>query len=87
MAIGVLRAGAESGHRIPGELAVVGFDDIELASYTFPQLTTILQPKVEMGRRAVQLLVERIADRGRPPCREVLDTALVVRESSQATAC
>jgi len=86
MAIGVLRAAAESGYRIPGELAVVGFDDIELASYTYPQLTTVMQPEEEMGRRAVQLLAERIADRARPPRREVLETALVVRESSQATA-
>jgi LacI family transcriptional regulator len=85
MAIGVLRAAAESGHCIPGELAVVGFDDIELASYTYPQLTTIVQPKVEMGRRAVLLLAERIVDRARTPRREVLEPTLVVRESSRAT--
>jgi LacI family transcriptional regulator len=82
MAIGVLRAAAETGRPVPQALAVVGFDDIELASYTLPQLTTIIQPKVEMGRRAVQLLTERIADKDRPPRREVLATTLVVRESS-----
>jgi LacI family transcriptional regulator len=82
MAIGALRAAAETGRRVPADLAIVGFDDIELASYTIPPLTTIAQPKLEMGRRAVQLLIERLADKARPSRREVLSTTLVVRGSS-----
>jgi LacI family transcriptional regulator len=85
MAIGILRTAAEFGLRVPEDLSVVGFDDIELASYTYPQLTTIVQPKVEMGRRAVQLLTERIAERTRVPRREMCEPVLVVRESTQAT--
>jgi len=63
-------------------VAVVGFDDIELASFTFPPLTTVCQPKEQIGQRVIQLLLERIADPSLPPRREVLDTSLVIRESS-----
>jgi len=81
MAIGVMRAAAETGRRVPADLAIVGFDDIELATYTIPPLTTIGQPKMEMGRAAVKLLVDRICDRARPLHRELLPTQLVVRGS------
>ncbi len=83
MAIGALRAAAETGRQVPADLAIVGFDDIDLASYTIPPLTTIAQPKLEMGRRAVQFLIERLADKARPARREVLPTTLVVRGSSR----
>ena len=86
LAIGVLRAAAETGRRIPDEMAVVGFDDIEIASYVFPQLTTISQPKLEMGRRAVLRLLERMTDKTRSPRRDVFAPTLVVRESSQVSA-
>jgi len=82
MALGALRAAAETGRRVPEDLAVVGFDDIELASYTTPRLTTVAQPKVEMGRRAVKLLIERFADKTLAPRKEVLLPQLIVRESS-----
>ena len=57
MAIGVLRAAMELGRRIPQDLALVGYDDIELASYTTPPLTTIQQPKKEMGITAFNYLL------------------------------
>ena len=82
MALGALRAAAEAGFRVPEDLSIVGFDDIELASYTTPPLTTIAQPKVDIGHRAAQLLVERIAEKNSPHCREVLPTALIMREST-----
>lgn len=81
MAIGVLRAAAEAGRRVPGDLAVVGFDDIELAAYTTPPLTTVTQCAAEVGRAAVELLLERIASPARPPVRRTLETRLVVRAS------
>jgi LacI family transcriptional regulator len=81
MAIGVLRAAGELGRRVPGDLAVVGFDDIELASYTTPPLTTVSQSAGEVGRAAVELLLERLADPARPPVRRTLETRLVVRAS------
>ena len=67
-------------------IRVVGFDDIEIASYVFPQLTTISQPKLEMGRRAVLRLLERMTDKTQSPRRDVLAPTLVVRESSVAPA-
>jgi LacI family transcriptional regulator len=81
MAVGTLRAAAETGRSVPVDVAIVGFDDIELASYTFPPLTTVAQPKLEMGRMALQLLIEHMRDKSRPTDREVLPTKLVVRGS------
>jgi LacI family transcriptional regulator len=86
MAIGALRAAAEAGRRVPDDLAVVGFDDIELASFTTPPLTTVRQSTVELGRTAVRLLAERIGDPARPPVRALLDTRLVVRASCGGAA-
>ncbi len=81
MAMGVLRAAAECGLEVPRHLAVVGYDDIELASYTNPPLTTIRQPKREIGRRAVEMLIERINDRNLPPRRALYPATLIVRGS------
>ncbi len=81
MAIGVLRAGMELGRRIPQDLAVVGYDDIELASYTTPPLTTIQQPKKEMGITAFNYLLSRIQTRQSPPQRASLPVSLVERGS------
>jgi LacI family transcriptional regulator len=81
MAIGVLRAGMELGWRIPQDLAVVGYDDIELASYTTPPLTTIRQPKKEMGMVALNFLMGRIHTELSSPQRALLPVSLVVRGS------
>ena len=67
MAFGVLRAAfGELGRRVPGDLAVVGFDDIELASYTTPPLTTVTQSASDVGRAAVEVLLDRLANPGSP---------------------
>ncbi len=81
MAIGVIRAAAELARRIPEDLALVGFDDIELATFTEPPLTTVRQPTTEMGRRAVQLLIDRIGRRELPSRREIFPTTLIIRSS------
>jgi LacI family transcriptional regulator len=81
MAIGVIRAAAELTRRIPEDLAVVGFDDIELSAYSVPPLTTVLQPTTDMGRRAVQLLIDRIGNPDLPHRREIFPTTLTVRDS------
>ena len=71
------------GLRIPEDIAVVGFDDVPLASYCTPPLTTVRVPAVEMGRRAGELLFERI--NGQLAEKHVLlDTELVIRASSQS---
>lgn len=82
MAIGVLRAAAEHNLSVPDDLSVVGFDNIELSSYTAPPLTTVAQPTNEIGVKAVTLLLERIKDHEREPRRELLEASLIVRGSS-----
>lgn len=83
MALGALRAAAEAGCSVPGDLAIVGYDDLELAHFTNPPLTTIAQPKKEIGAQAVRLLIERMSQKSRPPSRLVLPPELIVRRSTQ----
>lgn len=82
MAIGAISAATELRRRVPDDLAVVGFDDVALASFSNPPLTTIAQPKQEMGELAIDLLLARAADRAAPPQRRLLPARLVVRRSS-----
>jgi len=84
MAMGVLRAATELGLHVPDDLALVGYDDIELASYTNPPLTTIKQPKVEMGLATLNFLLGRIKDKQAAPQRALLPVSLVVRGSCGA---
>jgi len=84
-AIGLLRAAREMGVAVPGDLAVVGFDDIPFASYTSPSLTTIAQPKFELGQRAARMalaLISRHGTDGEEVTNVVLPGQLVIRESS-----
>jgi DNA-binding LacI/PurR family transcriptional regulator len=60
-AIGALRALRAAGSRVPGDVSVVGFDDIDLSGYVDPALTTVVQQKAEMGRWAVEALARRMA--------------------------
>lgn len=76
-AIGVLEAAREAGLRIPAELSVVGYDDVEIAAYL--DLTTIRQMLYESGSSGVTLLLETIQRPGAEPVRSVLPTELVVR--------
>jgi LacI family transcriptional regulator len=64
MAIGALEAAALKGLRVPDDISIMGCDDQELARYTNPPLSTLVLPNYEMGRRAVELLID-IAARGR----------------------
>jgi LacI family transcriptional regulator len=80
--MGVLRAAAESNRRVPEDLSLVGFDDIELASYAIPPLTTIAQPKQEIGQTAVRLLLERIEKKRQDVKPVILPTSLTIRQSS-----
>jgi LacI family transcriptional regulator len=81
-AVGALAAAAERGLRVPADLSVAGFDDIDLAQATSPRLTTVRQPLQEMGRMAVGLLV-RLLERQRLEALHVeLATELVIREST-----
>ena len=64
--------------------SIVGFDDIPLASYTLPPLTTIYQPSQEMGSLVAKMVMERIKKPNLPIRKEVLLTSLITRKSCQA---
>jgi LacI family transcriptional regulator len=85
MAIGVLRAFAAGGVRVPEDVAVVGFDDIAVGSLYEPTLTTVYQPMRMLGERACHRLLERIADPAVSPAVELLPTELVLRSSCGCT--
>ena len=80
-AIGVLGAADAAGLKVPGDLSVVGYDDLPMAAWTSPPLTTVRQPIVEKGRLAARLLIQRLQGKvatSPPP----LSTSLVVRGST-----
>lgn len=80
--LGALRAIEDLRLRIPEDVALIGFDDFELAHVLRPRFTLVRQPAAELGRRAAEMLFERLDGRDRPePRRLVLPTELVVRES------
>lgn len=83
MAIGAVRAVSENGLRIPEDMALVGFDNIELASYTVPALTTIDQREGLLGKTAGEMLIERIQTPSKEHHRVVIDNQLIIRESSR----
>lgn len=79
-ALGVLKAARERGLAVPGELAVIGFDDVDMADYI--GLTTIRQPLAESGRVAVDLLQGRLTDPARTAQHVQLSLTLVQRETA-----
>ncbi len=82
MAIGAMHVLRTSGRAIPGDVAVVGFDDSRMAPHTDPPLTSVHQPVEKMGRAMAELLVSRIQGAAPEATAVILDTHLVVRESS-----
>jgi DNA-binding LacI/PurR family transcriptional regulator len=62
-ALGAMRAFQEAGLRVPEDVSIIGFDDISIASYSVPSLTTIRQPLAKMGKIAAQTLLDRIEER------------------------
>jgi DNA-binding LacI/PurR family transcriptional regulator len=80
-AIGALRALRDSGLRVPEDVSVVGFDDINSAAFQIPSLTTVRQPLDKMGAIAGEVLLERIRG-GKDPVEVTIDPELVVREST-----
>jgi DNA-binding LacI/PurR family transcriptional regulator len=83
-AIGAIRALREAGLRVPQDVSVVGFDDVQSAAFQNPGLTTVRQPLRTMGILAAESLVRQIgAGDGQPPAKQlVVDPELVVREST-----
>jgi DNA-binding LacI/PurR family transcriptional regulator len=82
LAIGVLRAAFELGLNVPRDLSVMGFDNISLASHAIPRLTTLAQPVETIGQTITDLLLRQLQTPDQPLERIVLDTKLVIREST-----
>jgi DNA-binding LacI/PurR family transcriptional regulator len=82
MAAASIRVLVEAGLKVPDDVAIVGFDDIPLASRTIPSLTTVAQPISQMGAGVVNMLLDQIEHPSRQPRHEILPTELVVRSSS-----
>ncbi|MBK8020477.1 MAG: LacI family DNA-binding transcriptional regulator [Chloroflexi bacterium] len=83
IAIGAMHAAAELGLRLPEDLSVIGFDDIPLASYIIPSLTTVAQPIQTMGANAAKLLLQRFkTGRSEPYEKIVHDMRLMIRAST-----
>jgi DNA-binding LacI/PurR family transcriptional regulator len=80
-AIGLMAAAREHGVLLPEELSVVGFDDIPMASWVTPTLTTVRQPIAEKGRQAARLLIAQLGGK-RVKSPQPLATELVVRQST-----
>jgi LacI family transcriptional regulator len=86
MAFGAMQAVQVLGKRVGRDIAVTGFDDIPLAQYANPPLTTVHQPIYEIGQQLTQHLIALIEDETVEPLRAILPAALIVRESSQGRA-
>lgn len=84
MASGAMRAIFDAGLRVPGDVAMVGFDDIPLAATTQVKLTTVHQPITRFGVQAVELLQDVITNGCTPARHIILDTELIIRESCGA---
>jgi DNA-binding LacI/PurR family transcriptional regulator len=81
-AYGVYQAAHELGLRVPDDVSVVGFDDVELCQWVSPQLTTVHQPLTDMAREATRMVVELSHDPASSTRRVELATSVVVREST-----
>ncbi|WP_457576984.1 LacI family DNA-binding transcriptional regulator [Desulfomarina sp.] len=81
LALGAMKGARELGLQLPRDLSIVGFDDIRIASYVIPELTTIRQPAYDIGKLGAELLFQRIRGCTKPVHR-MLDLSLIVREST-----
>ena len=81
LALGILRALSERGRAVPGEVSVVGFDDVPEAAYFIPPLTTLRPDFLAVAQAGLDLLLAQIEDPGQAPGRVVIAPDLVVRDS------
>lgn len=82
LAIGAMVCAKEKGLRVPAELSVVGFDDMEISAYYDPPLTTVAVPAYEMGQLAAKILIENIRGECKTPQQYILETNLIIRGST-----
>jgi LacI family transcriptional regulator len=81
MAFGVIDAAKDAALIVGSDFSVIGFDDIPEAATSYPPLTTVRQPMEQMGRAAVELLIDMIE--GQTPCpKREFNTQLIVRQTT-----
>ena len=81
MAIAAMQRIKDAGLSVPKDIAVIGFDNIELSDYVQPALTTIQQPLQELGIKSMELLLDLINGRQKTPFHQFLDVKLIKRQS------
>jgi LacI family transcriptional regulator len=84
--IGVLRAAAERNIRVPTDLSVIGFDDIQMSRYVYPALTTVGQSILQLGEMAAGVLLRRIAKPDLATEQRIVTPSIVLRESTAPLA-
>ncbi|HCG6641337.1 substrate-binding domain-containing protein [Vibrio parahaemolyticus] len=87
MAMGVINAANELGIKVPDDLSIIGYDDIHIAKFMSPALTTIHQPKYRLGQAAVETLVRRLDDKSNEAQVVQLEPTLVIRNSVKLLNC
>lgn len=81
MAMGVIHAASDLDIAIPEQLSIIGYDDIHIANFMTPSLTTIHQPKYRLGQAAIETLLNKLENQSREPQVVQLEPTLVVRQS------
>ena len=81
VAFGVIKAALEMGVEIPGDISLGGFDDVELAALVHPPLTTVRQPKYDIGAAALEMVTKLASSKHRVPEHRVLGVELIKRAS------
>ena len=81
-ALGAMRALTDAGLHIPADVSVVGFDDIAVAVFATPSITTIRQPLQEMGETAAHVVLDRLRNNGKHHAEIAVEPELIVREST-----
>lgn len=82
MAVGAIHAAAERGKKLPEDLSILGFDNIDLAAYSMPELTTVAQPVAQMGAAASEILMRHMQREENSVESVLLETTLIVRKST-----
>ena len=81
VAIGAIQQAKRLGFRVPHDISFIGFDDIQFAEYCEPALTTLSQPRYDIGRNAMLILLNLLKGNEVQPGSRLLDAKLVIRES------
>lgn len=86
LASAAIRACRLMGYSVPEDIVVAGFDNVNIAQASYPSITTVNQPKYQLGYTACELLIERLETPTAAPRQVLLDTELIIRESTQSFA-